>query len=324
MSKVKRELVFLAFLGFILSPSFVFASIIGDNDMTFDKAGWYLLGWNKSEPFSVDVVEDCSIIISIWKWESNKWSVYLPCQDTSAYTTSKGFNVLSTVSSGDGFWVNVANAGSVSFTSNGGGGNGGDAVVVFLETADAETEESMNQLVQALTGECDLQILDQFVQSIDDMILAEWQESVSAATTLTDISEALNALTAEGLLKGVLQKKVQSEFLTAESWKLYSVLYDGLNSTNSKYQAGAVAFADILKSLQDNNNTDGLGAFSDFLDNLSTSELSATQTLTNGIAQNPEQYIEALLSALHPGYTVVVTSTDLGGGCYIVATQLIE
>ena len=45
---------------------------------------------------------------SVWKWENSKWAVYLPgdIDGGDAYAGTKGFNVLSTISPGEGFWIN--------------------------------------------------------------------------------------------------------------------------------------------------------------------------------------------------------------------------
>ena len=44
--------------------------------------------------------------VSVWKWKNNKWVVYLPGQDTSTYANEKGFDILSSINPGEGFWVN--------------------------------------------------------------------------------------------------------------------------------------------------------------------------------------------------------------------------
>jgi len=53
--------------------------------------------------------------ISIWKWVADKaaWAFYTPSlnsADLAAYAKSKGFEVLSTVNPGEGFWVNTTDA----------------------------------------------------------------------------------------------------------------------------------------------------------------------------------------------------------------------
>jgi len=73
--------------------------------------GWNLKGLTSEAPSAVNVAQvfgaDSTKFASVWKWESNSWSVYLPGQDTSEYATAKGFNVLATIAPSEGFWVNV-------------------------------------------------------------------------------------------------------------------------------------------------------------------------------------------------------------------------
>ena len=48
-------------------------------------------------------------IISSWKWADNGWAVCLPNytqEQVTAYITSKGFNQMTELSCGEGFWVN--------------------------------------------------------------------------------------------------------------------------------------------------------------------------------------------------------------------------
>jgi YD repeat-containing protein len=53
-------------------------------------------------------------ITSIWKWdlsgESPVWAVYLPDDQDGDYAKSKGFNQLSELNPGEGFWVNAKQA----------------------------------------------------------------------------------------------------------------------------------------------------------------------------------------------------------------------
>lgn len=74
--------------------------------------GWNLAGLPISSAISVsDIFSDSSKFTSIWKWENNQWAVYLPGETTQGtYAASKGFNVLTTISDGEGFWVNAQTA----------------------------------------------------------------------------------------------------------------------------------------------------------------------------------------------------------------------
>jgi hypothetical protein len=58
------------------------------------------------------IFADSTIFTSVWKWADGStgaktWAVYLPDGDGGvAYAASKGFMALTTISSGEGFWVN--------------------------------------------------------------------------------------------------------------------------------------------------------------------------------------------------------------------------
>ena len=75
-------------------------------------------GWNlKSALVTLDVPgtfgTDSTKYASVWKWSDNTWAVYLVSTDTGAtsqYAQSKGFAALSTINSGEGFWVNVSSS----------------------------------------------------------------------------------------------------------------------------------------------------------------------------------------------------------------------
>ncbi len=72
-------------------------------------------GWNlKSALVEIDVSDvfgtDSTKFASVWKWTGNNWAVYLISNNsgaTSNYAGAKGFEVLETISPGEGFWVNV-------------------------------------------------------------------------------------------------------------------------------------------------------------------------------------------------------------------------
>ncbi|MDP2644581.1 MAG: hypothetical protein Q8P24_06550 [Desulfobacterales bacterium] len=59
-------------------------------------------------------------LISVWKWTNNSWAVYLPGETDggAAYAQSKGFSVLSGISSGEGFWVNANKAAKLSVSGS--------------------------------------------------------------------------------------------------------------------------------------------------------------------------------------------------------------
>ncbi|MDP2105846.1 MAG: hypothetical protein Q8J76_07615, partial [Desulfobulbaceae bacterium] len=72
-------------------------------------------GWNLAscmvEFNASEVFGDSTTYASVWKWlaSEKRWEVYLPTDPDNgeAYAKSKGFELLSTVLPGEGFWVNV-------------------------------------------------------------------------------------------------------------------------------------------------------------------------------------------------------------------------
>ena len=77
-----------------------------NNTLTFVQ-GWNLVGLKVNEEKAIeDVVPDGAI--SAWKWENNKWAVWLPDQETlQEYAASKDFITLQNIKPNEGFWVNV-------------------------------------------------------------------------------------------------------------------------------------------------------------------------------------------------------------------------
>jgi len=79
-------------------------------------AGWNLLGngWNQTLPVA-SVFGDVARVTTVWKWDVAKigWQFYSPTmttQELQNYATGKGYGVLSAVGAGEGFWVNVKRA----------------------------------------------------------------------------------------------------------------------------------------------------------------------------------------------------------------------
>jgi ABC-type transport system substrate-binding protein len=74
--------------------------------LTFEQ-GWNLVGLKVNKEKAIeDVVPDDAI--SAWKWENNKWAVWLPDRETlQEYAASKGFAILQNIKPNEGFWVNV-------------------------------------------------------------------------------------------------------------------------------------------------------------------------------------------------------------------------
>lgn len=75
------------------------------------KKEWNLLGPKKNETLNIATLlgSNATKVISIWKWQSGIWAVYLPEQTDKgkAYAEQKGFSLLSEIKPGEGFWVNA-------------------------------------------------------------------------------------------------------------------------------------------------------------------------------------------------------------------------
>ena len=78
-------------------------------------AGWNLIGNGGTTALNVAdtaLFGDPAKVASVWKWvaASGKWAIYLPSlsgQGLSDYASSRGYNVMSSIDGGEGFWVNV-------------------------------------------------------------------------------------------------------------------------------------------------------------------------------------------------------------------------
>ena len=79
-------------------------------------SGWNLLG--NGFNFGIDVATifgDTSQFVTVWKWvaSSSSWAFYAPSMTSDAlatYAASKGYQVLTTINPGEGFWVNAKQA----------------------------------------------------------------------------------------------------------------------------------------------------------------------------------------------------------------------
>ena len=75
-------------------------------------AGWNLVGNSINAPLNVAATfADSTKVTSVWKWISNmnRWAFYSPKESDGgqAYANSKGYEFLSTISAGEGFWVDA-------------------------------------------------------------------------------------------------------------------------------------------------------------------------------------------------------------------------
>ena len=85
-------------------------------------AGWNLLGHGSTSALTysdASLFGDASKVSSVWKWRttSGKWAFYAPSMtalELSNHATSQGYEVLTSIDGGDGFWVNARAAFSVS------------------------------------------------------------------------------------------------------------------------------------------------------------------------------------------------------------------
>ncbi|MDD5177284.1 MAG: fibronectin type III domain-containing protein [Sterolibacterium sp.] len=84
--------------------------------------GWSLVGNSVQTPISVATsFNDSTKVTSVWKWATTgtkpgitypNWAIYLPADSDGgqAFATGKGYDVLTTINAGDGFWVNAKTA----------------------------------------------------------------------------------------------------------------------------------------------------------------------------------------------------------------------
>jgi len=78
-------------------------------------SGWNLLG--NSNSVALDVATafgDPAKVTTVWKWvpATSKWAFFAPSMSTqnlAAYTASRGYDVLTTIAGGEGFWINALN-----------------------------------------------------------------------------------------------------------------------------------------------------------------------------------------------------------------------
>ena len=76
-------------------------------------ASWNLLGNGRNQPLPVaSVFGDATRVTTVWKWDvaNSGWQFYAPfmkAQELQNYAASMGYGVLSEISAGEGFWVNV-------------------------------------------------------------------------------------------------------------------------------------------------------------------------------------------------------------------------
>ncbi|MCX7164154.1 MAG: S8 family serine peptidase [Rhodocyclales bacterium] len=84
--------------------------------------GWNLAGNGVETPMMVAATfNDATKVNAVWKWVpgSAKWAFYTPTQSDggASYASSNGYNVLTTINAGEGFWVQANSAFSMPLPS---------------------------------------------------------------------------------------------------------------------------------------------------------------------------------------------------------------
>src|SRR4029079_11069376 len=76
-------------------------------------SGWNLLGSSVGNALSVaSVYGDANKVSTVWKWVASKsnWAFYAPSlvgQALTDYAAGKGYDVLTTINGGEGYWINA-------------------------------------------------------------------------------------------------------------------------------------------------------------------------------------------------------------------------
>ena len=88
--------------------------------------GWNLVGNSSSGPLNMTgLLSDPAKVNTVWKWISSKggWAFYTPSTAFTdwgaAYAAGKGYDFLTTVNGGEGFWVNAKTSFTLSLPSGG-------------------------------------------------------------------------------------------------------------------------------------------------------------------------------------------------------------
>ena len=113
----------ISFGGCVATLCFVFSSLAVAETTTQTlslNSGWNLVGNGLTEPIGVSgSFGNASLVTTVWKWNvsTSKWAFYAPSQADggAAYAASKGYDFLSTIYGGEGFWVNASQPFSLTF-----------------------------------------------------------------------------------------------------------------------------------------------------------------------------------------------------------------
>ena len=85
--------------------------------------GWNLIGNGADQTINVaSVFNDSTKFTTVWKWvaSNTKWAFYAPSLNTTSltsYAAGKGYDVLTSINAGEGFWVNAAQATTLNLQS---------------------------------------------------------------------------------------------------------------------------------------------------------------------------------------------------------------
>ena len=120
--------------------------------------GWNLMGNSSAVPIEVaTTLGDASKINSVWTWNrtASKWAFYAPSMtstDLAAYAQGKGYDVLTSIPSKDGFWVNASNPVSLSLAAASSAKLTESDLQVgwnLLSSADYRTPSQLNQILSS-------------------------------------------------------------------------------------------------------------------------------------------------------------------------------
>jgi hypothetical protein len=104
---------------YVVLPGLLLPALAGAFTSISLSPGWNLVG--NSDEAAIDVTSKLSgsQITTVWKWDkvNSRWAFYTPTMTSAVldtYAASKGYDVLSTIDSKDGFWVNAGAAVTIS------------------------------------------------------------------------------------------------------------------------------------------------------------------------------------------------------------------
>ena len=145
--------------------------------------GWNLMGNSSSGALNVaSVFGDGSKVTTVWKWIVSKtnWAFYTPmiADGGAAYAASQGYDFMSSVSGGEGFWVNAKTAFTASLPAGTAIGSASFQVMAsgwnLIATGDNKTPSAFNKaigLTPPAAGDIPLNLTTLWAW---DAVLANW------------------------------------------------------------------------------------------------------------------------------------------------------